>query len=121
MKRPGHHAATMVVGQSGVPGLTNSSGPADTVVAVSPERRAERYRAALRRRLIAEFVERWGVCERGHVLTDLNRDGQGRCWCCTRGYERAFETAEGRHVVRETSWRSTVPAPPAQTLRYDDS
>jgi hypothetical protein len=60
---------------------------------VSRNDELERYRAALRRRLIVDFVERWGTCERGHVLTDLNRDEQGRCWCCTRGYERTFETA----------------------------
>jgi hypothetical protein len=70
------------------------SGPDATVRSVSRNDELERYRAALRRRLIAEFVERWGVCERGHVLTDLNRDGQGRCWCCTRSYERAFEALE---------------------------
>jgi hypothetical protein len=64
-----------------------------TVRAVGRNDELERYRAALRRRLITEFVERWGVCERGHVLTDLNRDRQGRCWCCTRGHERAFETS----------------------------
>ena len=29
-----------------------------------------------------------------HVLTDLNRDRRGRCWCCTRAYERAFETPD---------------------------
>ena len=52
----------------------------------------ERYHAALRRQRIKEFVERWGICERGHVLTDLNRDKQGRCWCCTRAHERAFES-----------------------------
>jgi hypothetical protein len=76
-----------------VAALTVSAGSADTVRAVSRNDELERYRAALRRRLISEFVERWGVCERGHVLTDLNRDGQGRCWCCTRGYERAYEAA----------------------------
>jgi len=70
------------------------SGPVATVCAMSRNDELERYRAALRRRLITEFVERWGVCERGHVLTDLNRDSQGRCWCCTRAYERAFETSE---------------------------
>ena len=65
-----------------------------TVRAVGRHDELERYRAALRRQLITEFVERWGVCERGHVLTDLNRDRQGRCWCCTRGHERAFETPD---------------------------
>jgi hypothetical protein len=73
---------------------TEPSGPDGTVSAVSRNDELERYRAAVRRRLITEFVERWGVCERGHVLTDLNRDRQGRCWCCTRAYERAFETSE---------------------------
>jgi len=58
---------------------------------VSRNDELERYRVALRRRLNAEFVERWGACERGHVLTDLNRDKQGRCWCCTRAHERAFD------------------------------
>jgi hypothetical protein len=67
-----------------------------TVCAVSRHDELERYRAALRRRLNAEFVERWGACERGHVLTDLNRDRQGRCWCCTRAHERAFETPDPR-------------------------
>src|SRR5687768_8158801 len=62
-----------------------------TVRAVSRNDELERYRAALRRQLNTEFVERWGACERGHVLTDLNRDRQGRCWCCTRAHERAFE------------------------------
>jgi hypothetical protein len=61
----------------------------------------ERYRAALRRRLNAEFVERWGACERGHILTDLNRDGQGRCWCCTRAHERAF-------AAPESAWSESV-------------
>ena len=61
----------------------------------------ERYRAALRRQLITEFVERWGVCERGHVLTDLNRDTQGRCWCCTRAHERAFE-------LRNPGWSESL-------------
>jgi hypothetical protein len=56
----------------------------------------EVYRAAVRRRLMTEFVERWGECERGHVLTDLNRDGQGRCWCCTRAHERAFDAPAWR-------------------------
>jgi hypothetical protein len=56
----------------------------------------ERYEVALRRRRLAEFVERWGVCERGHVLTDLNRDTRGRCWCCTHGFERAFEEPRSR-------------------------
>jgi len=60
---------------------------------VSRSDELERYRAAVRRQLIREFVERWGVCERGHVLTDLNRDEQGRCWCCTRAHERAFMQA----------------------------
>ena len=64
-----------------------------TVRAVARNDELERYRAALRRRLNTEFVERWGVCERGHVLTDLNRDARGRCWCCTRSYERAFGAA----------------------------
>ena len=70
---------------------------------VSRNDELERYRAALRRQLIREFVERWGVCEQGHVLTDLNRDKQGRCWCCTRAHERAFETPEERRMVRESS------------------
>ena len=78
----------------GVAALTEPSGSDGTVCAVSRNDELERYRAALRRRLITEFVERWGVCERGHVLTDLNRDKQGRCWCCTRAHERAFETHE---------------------------
>ena len=34
------------------------------------------------------------VCEHGHVLTDVNRDSQGRCWCCTRAHERAFAVSE---------------------------
>src|SRR4029078_8526112 len=63
---------------------------AGTVCYVSRNDELERYRTALRRRLNAEFVERWGVCEQGHVLTDVNRDSQGRCWCCTRSHERAF-------------------------------
>ena len=70
------------------------TGPGATVCAVSRNDELERYRAALRRQLNTEFVERWGVCERGHVLTDLNRDRQGRCWCCTRAHERAFATPE---------------------------
>ena len=69
-----------------------------TVCAVSRNDELERYRAALRRQLNTEFVERWGACERGHILTDLNRDRQGRCWCCTRAHERAFETPESRGV-----------------------
>jgi len=73
------------VGSAGEP-----FGPGCTVVQMSRNDELERYRAALRRRLNAEFVERWGVCERGHVLTDVNRDSQGRCWCCTRAHERAF-------------------------------
>jgi hypothetical protein len=60
----------------------------------------ERYLAALRRQRIKEFVERWGVCERGHVLTDLNRDKLGRCWCCTRAHEREFEVSEIAARVR---------------------
>ena len=43
---------------------------------------------------VAEFVKRWGVCEHGHVLTDVNRDSQGRCWCCTRAHDRAFAVSE---------------------------
>jgi len=77
------------VGSAGEP-----FGPGCTVVQMSRNDELERYRAALRRRLNAEFVERWGVCERGHVLTDANRDSQGRCWCCTRAHERAFAVSE---------------------------
>jgi hypothetical protein len=66
---------------------------------VARQHEQERYEAALRRRRLAEFVERWGVCERGHVLTDLNRDPLGRCWCCTHAYERAFEGRDGREVL----------------------
>lgn len=62
----------------------------------------ERYRAAVRRQLIREFVERWGVCENGHVLTDLNRDSQGRCWCCTRAHERAFTEANAGKRIGPT-------------------
>ena len=72
----------------------DAAGLAITVCGVSRNDELERYRAALRRQLIREFVERWGVCEQGHVLTDLNRDKQGRCWCCTRAHERAFATSE---------------------------
>jgi len=61
---------------------------------VSRNDELERYLAALRRQRIREFVERWGVCERGHVLTDLNRDKRGRCWCCTRAHEREFEASK---------------------------
>ncbi len=68
------------------------SRPDGTVRVVARDDELERHRAALRRRVIADFIDRWGVCEQGHVLTDLNRDGQGRCWCCSRGHERAFET-----------------------------
>ena len=68
-------------------------GSGATVRVVARHDEVERYEAALRRRRLAEFVAQWGVCERGHVLTDLNRDTQGRCWCCTRGHERAFEAS----------------------------
>jgi hypothetical protein len=60
---------------------------------VSRSDELERYQRSVRRQLLTEFVERWGVCERGHVLTDLNRDSLGRCWCCTHAHERAFEGA----------------------------
>jgi hypothetical protein len=66
---------------------------------VSRNDELERYLAALRRQRVREFIERWGVCERGHVLTDLNRDALGRCWCCTRAHERAFETNEKRTLA----------------------
>ena len=46
---------------------------------------------AVRRQRVEEFVEQWGVCEAGHVLTPTNQDSQGRCWCCTRGFERDFD------------------------------
>ena len=72
----------------------NRSDPAVPFVQMSRNDELERYRAALRRRLNAEFVERWGVCEHGHVLTDVNRDSQGRCWCCTRAHDRAFAVSE---------------------------
>ena len=71
----------------------DTSASAATVRGVSRSEELERYHAALRRQRIREFVERWGVCERGHVLTDLNRDKLGRCWCCTRAHEREFEAA----------------------------
>jgi hypothetical protein len=80
----------------------DAAGLAITVCGVSRNDELERYRAALRRQLVREFVERWGVCERGHVLTDLNRDKQGRCWCCTRAHERAFATSEKRRRVGES-------------------
>jgi len=70
-----------------------TSASAATVWVVSRNDELERYHAALRRQRIREFVERWGVCDRGHVLTDLNRDKLGRCWCCTRAHEREFEAA----------------------------
>ena len=72
----------------------DAAGLAITVCGVSRNDELERYRAALRRQLIREFVERWGVCEHGHVLTDVNRDSQGRCWCCTRAHDRAFAVSE---------------------------
>lgn len=71
--------------------VVDPSGSGGTVGLVARSDEIQRYEAALRRRRLAEFVERWGVCERGHVLTDVNRDTRGRCWCCTRGHERAFE------------------------------
>ena len=87
-----------------------------TVSAVSRNDELERYRAAVRRQLIREFVERWGVCERGHVLTDLNRDKLGRCWCCTRAHERAFDSSRqayhGRdHLIGTPRLGSAGPSP----------
>jgi hypothetical protein len=76
--------------------VVDPSGSGGTVGLVARNDERERYEAALRRRRLAEFVGRWGVCERGHVLTDLNRDTLGRCWCCTRGHERAFEESRSR-------------------------
>jgi hypothetical protein len=62
----------------------------------------DRFLRFLRRQRCDEFVEQWGVCEAGHVLTPTNRDDQGRCWVCTRGFERAFE-AEEEHAARRPS------------------
>lgn len=59
----------------------------------------EKFLRAVRRQRCDEFVEEWGVCEAGHVLTPTNQDSRGRCWCCTRSFERAF--AEDHHHAAE--------------------
>ena len=69
-----------------------------TVCAVSRNDELERYRAALRRQLNTSSSSDGEHASEGHVLTDLNRDRQGRCWCCTRAHERAFESPESRGV-----------------------